>query len=130
MHYLRCATEPIHEDAGLHSYIIARIGAIIGRPYQRNLDYQNVLEFQYCSTLSDLVFDSLRKPRPTRNLFLGKAFGEHLSAHWQLGIREAQSVQTSGWGMGSERYLCWLLQHNDVRDLALIPRLVDDNFLP
>ncbi len=31
-------------------------------------------------------------------------------------------LQADG-GMGTERYLCWLLQHNDVRDMQIIPRL-------
>ena len=47
-----------------------------------------------------------------------------------LGIREVHIMQTSGWGMGCERYLCWLLQHDYVRDFALIPRLKGEKFLP
>ncbi len=33
-------------------------------------------------------------------------------------------------GMGTERYLCWLLQQNDVRDMQIIPRLKAKKFLP
>jgi L-asparaginase / beta-aspartyl-peptidase len=49
---------------------------------------------------------------------------------WYLDIREVMPLKTSGWGMGSERYLCWLLKHDDVRDMHLIPRLKGATFLP
>lgn len=52
------------------------------------------------------------------------------SYQWYLDIRDAMPLATSGWGMGSERFLCWLLRHDDVRDMALIPRLKGKKFLP
>jgi aspartyl/asparaginyl-tRNA synthetase len=54
----------------------------------------------------------------------------HSSYQWYLDIRKIQAVKTSGWGMGSERYLCWLLRHDDVRDMGLLPRLKGGKFLP
>lgn len=54
----------------------------------------------------------------------------HDSYQWYLDIRKVQLVKTSGWGLGSERYLCWLLQHDDVRDVQLLPRLKGAKFLP
>ena len=54
----------------------------------------------------------------------------HDSYQWYLDIRKVQPVKTSGWGLGSERYLCWLLQHDDVRDVQLLPRLKGAKFLP
>lgn len=54
----------------------------------------------------------------------------HDSYQWYLDIRTVQPVKTSGWGLGSERYLCWLLQHDDVRDVQLLPRLKGSKFLP
>jgi len=39
-------------------------------------------------------------------------------------------MQTVGWGMGMERFMLWLLGHDDVRDIALIPRLKIGRFLP
>ena len=54
----------------------------------------------------------------------------HDSYQWYLDIRKVQPVKTSGWGLGSERYLCWLLQHDDVRDVQLLPRLKGSKFFP
>ena len=54
----------------------------------------------------------------------------HDSYQWYLDIRKVQPIKTSGWGLGSERYLCWLLQHDDVRDVQLLPRLKGAKFLP
>lgn len=52
------------------------------------------------------------------------------SYKWYINMRQAIPLLTSGWGMGSERYLCWLLQHNDVRDMQIIPRLKAKKFMP
>jgi asparaginyl-tRNA synthetase len=41
---------------------------------------------------------------------------------WYIELRRQRSIQTSGFGLGTERYLCWLLNHDDVRDLQLVPR--------
>ena len=49
---------------------------------------------------------------------------------WYLGIREKQELQTTGWGMGVERFLAWVLGHDDIRDLAVIPRLKGMRFQP
>ncbi|KAL0992483.1 hypothetical protein UPYG_G00093910 [Umbra pygmaea] len=52
------------------------------------------------------------------------------SYKWYVNMRQVVPLLTSGWGMGTERYLCWLLQHNDVRDIQIIPRMKDIKFLP
>ncbi|XP_077476109.1 uncharacterized protein LOC144089108 [Stigmatopora argus] len=49
---------------------------------------------------------------------------------WYTDMREVKPLLTSGWGMGTERYLCWLLQHNDVRDIQIIPRLKGTKYMP
>ncbi|XP_061606466.1 uncharacterized protein si:ch211-256m1.8 [Phyllopteryx taeniolatus] len=49
---------------------------------------------------------------------------------WYTDMREVKPLLTSGWGMGTERYLCWLLQHNDVRDIQIIPRLKGNKYMP
>nr|XP_015215084.1 PREDICTED: uncharacterized protein LOC102687500 isoform X4 [Lepisosteus oculatus]XP_015215085.1 PREDICTED: uncharacterized protein LOC102687500 isoform X4 [Lepisosteus oculatus] len=49
---------------------------------------------------------------------------------WYINMRRVKPLLTSGWGMGTERYLCWLLQHNDVRDLHIIPRMKSKKYLP
>ncbi|XP_053708295.1 uncharacterized protein LOC128751352 [Synchiropus splendidus] len=45
------------------------------------------------------------------------------SYKWYIDMRRVKPLLTSGWGMGTERYLCWLLQHSDVRDMHIIPRM-------
>jgi len=56
------------------------------------------------------------------------------SYEWYMGIRDEKlggdAMQTTGWGMGMERFLSWILQHDDIRDLAIIPRLKTAKFLP
>lgn len=49
---------------------------------------------------------------------------------WYISMRQVKPLLTSGWGMGTERYLCWLLQHDDVRDMQIIPRMKGRKFLP
>ncbi|PIZ44213.1 asparaginase [candidate division WWE3 bacterium CG_4_9_14_3_um_filter_41_6] len=45
---------------------------------------------------------------------------------WYLEMKDLSPLQTSGFGMGIERFLLWVLQHNDIRDIQLIPRF--DNY--
>ena len=41
---------------------------------------------------------------------------------WYLAMRDEISLETSGFGMGLERYLLWLFQHDDIRDFPLLHR--------
>ncbi|XP_037647958.1 uncharacterized protein LOC119501579 [Sebastes umbrosus] len=52
------------------------------------------------------------------------------SYKWYIDMRQVKPLLTSGWGMGTERYLCWLLQHDDVRDIHIIPRMKGMKYLP
>ena len=45
------------------------------------------------------------------------------SFDWYRSLREISPLLTSGWGMGTERFLLWVLQQEDVRDLQVFPRL-------
>jgi asparaginyl-tRNA synthetase len=49
---------------------------------------------------------------------------------WYVRLREEQPLQTAGFGMGVERFLLWLLQHNDIRDLMLLARANGVNIVP
>ena len=53
---------------------------------------------------------------------------------WYADIRDpgkgGKELATAGWGIGIERFLAWLLNHDDVRDFAVVPRLKHDRFLP
>jgi asparaginyl-tRNA synthetase len=45
-------------------------------------------------------------------------------------LRERYPLQTSGFGLGTERYICWLLGHDDVRDCQLLPRFNGERIVP
>ncbi len=45
------------------------------------------------------------------------------SYRWYVAMKDATPMQTSGFGMGIERWLMWVLSHSDIRDLQLAPRL-------
>ena len=53
---------------------------------------------------------------------------------WYLNIRDAETggtaMQTTGWRMGMERYLAWITKHDDIRDIAIIPRMKGMRFAP
>ncbi|XP_070778982.1 uncharacterized protein [Enoplosus armatus] len=52
------------------------------------------------------------------------------SYKWYIDMRQVKPLHTSGWGMGTERYLCWLLQHDDIRDIHIIPRMKGMKYMP
>lgn len=52
------------------------------------------------------------------------------SYQWYIDIRREVQLQTVGWGMGIERYLLWLLRHNEIRDMCILPGLKGMTFLP
>lgn len=41
---------------------------------------------------------------------------------WYIRMRERFPMQTSGFGVGIERYICWLLGKQDIRDCQLLER--------
>lgn len=41
---------------------------------------------------------------------------------WYIDMRKIRELQTTGWGIGSERLLAWILQHDDIRNVQLFPR--------
>lgn len=41
---------------------------------------------------------------------------------WYIDLKNSFPLQTSGFGMGVERFLLWLLNHNEIRDMQLLPR--------
>lgn len=41
---------------------------------------------------------------------------------WYCKLRETLPMQTAGFGLGTERFICWLLKHDDVRDCQILPR--------
>jgi asparaginyl-tRNA synthetase len=57
---------------------------------------------------------------------LRRALQEHhvseCSYAWYLRMRELKPLRTAGFGLGVERFLMWLTQHDDIRDLPLLLR--------
>lgn len=41
---------------------------------------------------------------------------------WYVDMKDEYPMVTSGFGLGIERLLMWVLQHNDIRDLQILPR--------
>ncbi|MBR1825754.1 MAG: asparaginase [Alphaproteobacteria bacterium] len=41
---------------------------------------------------------------------------------WYRRMREIECVQTSGFGLGIERFLLWVLKHDDIRDCTILLR--------
>lgn len=49
---------------------------------------------------------------------------------WYLKMREVHPLKTSGFGMGIERFILWILEHTDVRDCQIVPRFNGVDFTP
>jgi asparaginyl-tRNA synthetase len=41
---------------------------------------------------------------------------------WYMRMKDEYPMHTSGFGMGVERFLLWVLSHDDIRDMQLLPR--------
>lgn len=44
------------------------------------------------------------------------------SYEWYCQMRESALLQTSGFGLGVERFFLWLTRHTDIRDMQILPR--------
>lgn len=42
---------------------------------------------------------------------------------WYINLKNEYPIRTSGFGMGVERFILWLTNHDDIRDCQLIPRI-------
>ena len=49
---------------------------------------------------------------------------------WYCCMKEKYPLKTSGFGMGIERFMLWILKHDDIRDCQLIPRFNGVNIIP
>jgi aspartyl/asparaginyl-tRNA synthetase len=52
------------------------------------------------------------------------------SYEWYIRLKREHPLQTSGFGLGLERYLLWVLKHDDVRDVPIFLRLKDGYAAP
>lgn len=49
---------------------------------------------------------------------------------WYIKLRKEYPMQTSGFGMGIERFLMWVLKANDIRNMQICLRFNGENILP
>lgn len=49
---------------------------------------------------------------------------------WYIQMKEHYPLKTSGFGMGTERFILWLLKQDDIRDCQLLPRFNGEIFVP
>jgi len=55
---------------------------------------------------------------------------DHSAYQWYLGLKESKPLRTSGFGMGVERFLLWVLRHAEIRDLQVLPRFNGQSIVP
>ncbi|MFL6137269.1 MAG: amino acid--tRNA ligase-related protein [Frankiaceae bacterium] len=44
---------------------------------------------------------------------------------WYVRLKDALPMETAGFGLGVERYLMWVLRHDDIRDIPLVSRIAE-----
>ncbi|MFB7667701.1 amino acid--tRNA ligase-related protein [Kitasatospora sp. NPDC056138] len=49
---------------------------------------------------------------------------------WYAEMKQELPMRTSGFGMGLERFLMWVLNHHDIRDIPLVSRVNEDEKWP
>jgi aspartyl/asparaginyl-tRNA synthetase len=49
---------------------------------------------------------------------------------WYIRMHDEFPMQTSGFGMGVERFLMWVLHHDDIRDMTLVSRIGESDSWP
>lgn len=49
---------------------------------------------------------------------------------WYIGLKDKYPIQTSGFGMGIERFLLWVLHHDDIRDCQILVRQNGESVIP
>lgn len=67
-------------------------------------------------------------PRCTKSLKQHQVSPEEYE--WYCKMKQLYPLKTSGYGLGIERYLLWVLNHNDIRDCQLLPRFNGENIIP
>jgi asparaginyl-tRNA synthetase len=49
---------------------------------------------------------------------------------WYVDLHDRRPMNTSGFGVGIERFLAWVLGHDDIRDLQVLPRVHGKELIP
>lgn len=55
---------------------------------------------------------------------------DHKEYEWYINMKKQKPLNTSGFGMGTERFFMWLLKCNDIRNMQLCLRFNGKNILP
>jgi asparaginyl-tRNA synthetase len=79
---------------------------------------------------ADLLFGMGETVGSGERHFDGNAVRKALKMHnisekeydWYIKLKNSSKIQTAGFGMGVERYIAWLLNQDDIRDMQLLPR--------
>lgn len=49
---------------------------------------------------------------------------------WYLNMKKIKPLKTSGFGMGTERFLMWVLKCDDIRNMQICLRFNGENIVP
>ena len=49
---------------------------------------------------------------------------------WYINLKKVKSLNTSGFGMGTERFFMWVLKCDDIRNMQICPRFNGENIIP
>ena len=87
---------------------------------------------------ADLILGGMEVLGAGERHFSADALEEAMQRHgvdsepyeWYLELRRLQPLQTSGFGLGVERFLLWALDHDDIRDMRLLLRSHGDVMRP
>ena len=99
------AKNPKNPQIAINADLLFGIGEVVGAG-ERHENYFDVLE-----ALND------------RNI-------KECEYQWYLDMKKTFPLKTSGFGLGVERFLLWLLKHNDIRDCQILPRFNGINMIP
>jgi asparaginyl-tRNA synthetase len=64
---------------------------------------------------------------------LASIYNHHIDAkkyEWYVQLKEKYPLKTAGFGMGIERFILWALDHDDIRDCQLFPRVNGEDIVP
>ena len=49
---------------------------------------------------------------------------------WYVRMKDKRPMRTSGFGMGTERFMLWVLNHDDIRDIPIVSRVDEEPTWP
>lgn len=99
------AYDPINPKNALNADLLFGIGEVVGSG-ERHDSQSDVLA----------ALDHHRVPRS--------------DYEWYTKMKAIYPLKTSGFGMGIERFILWILKHNDIRDCQILPRFNGIDIVP